>query len=68
MHAVEGPKPIDDFGVLPVVKDLQLCAKRICHQLFQLEVDLSVDEAEGNCKRGGQKSLGARHSRVYRHR
>ena len=50
MHAVEDPKPIDDFDVLPVVQDLQLCANRIRHQLLRLEVDLSADEVEVTAK------------------
>ena len=61
MHAVEDSKLIDDFGVLPMVQDFQLCANQIHHQLLRLEVDLSADEAESNCKRGGQKSPSARH-------
>jgi len=62
VHAIEDPKPTDDFGVLLVVQDLQFCANWVEHQLFRLEVDLSADEAEGNCKRGGQKTPSARHS------
>jgi len=61
VHAVEDPEPTDDFGVLPVVQDLQFYANWVHYQLLQFEVDLSVDEAEGNCKRGGQKSPSARH-------
>ena len=58
----EDPEPTDDLGVLPVVQDFQLCANWAQYQLLRLEVTLSVDEAEGNCKRRGQKSPSARHS------
>jgi len=68
VHAVEDPKPIDDFGILPMVQDFQLGANQIRHQLVRLEVDLSADETENNCERRGQKSPGARNSRVYCHR
>jgi len=62
VHAVENPEPIDDFGVLPVVQDLQFYTNWVQYQLLRLEVDLSADEPEDNCKRGRQKSLSARHS------
>ena len=68
MHAVEDPKPIDDFELLPMVQDFQLHANRIRHQLLRLEVDLLVDEAESDCEGRGKKSPGVRHSGVYRHR
>jgi len=61
VHVVEDPELTDDFEVLLVVQDLQFCANWVQHQLFRLEVDLSADEAEGNCKKGGQNSLSAKH-------
>ena len=61
VHTVENPEPTDDFGVLPVVHNLQFCANWVRHQLFRFEVDLSADEAEGNCKKG-QRRPSARHS------
>ena len=68
VHAVEDPKPIDDFRVLPMVQDFKLRANQIRHQLLRVEVDHSADEAESKCERRGQKSSGARHSGTYCHR
>ena len=65
MYAVEDPKPVDDFRVLPMVQDFQLRANRIRHQLLSLEVDHPSDEAESNCEGRGQKIPSARHSGVY---
>ena len=68
VHIVEDPKPIDDFGVLPMVQDFQLRTNWIRHQLLRLEVDLLADQTESNCERRGKKRPGARYSRVYCHR
>ena len=68
MHAVEDPKPIDDFGVLPMVQGFKLHTNQICHQLLWFEVDRPAGEAESNYEGRGQKGPGARHSGIYCHR
>ena len=65
MHPVEDPKSIDDFGVLPMIQNLELHANWIFYQLLWLEVDRPGAEAESHCERRGQKGPGARYSGVY---
>jgi len=44
--AVEDPKPIDNFEVLPMVQNFKLRADWIFYQLLWLEVDRQAAEAE----------------------
>jgi len=46
LHAVENPKPIDDFGVLPMIQNFELRFNWVFYQLLWLEVDLPTAEAE----------------------
>ena len=50
MHAVEDPKPIDDFGVLSMVQNFKFRANWIFYQLLWLEVDRQAAEAESHCE------------------
>jgi len=68
VYAIENPKPIDDFGVPPMIQNFEFHANMIFYQLFWLEVDRPATKAESHREGRGQKSPGARYSGIYRHR